>query len=355
MTNGEKDESDGITLQVIFKLMVFILTIVATVVGNTLICVSLIKFRHLRTNTNFILVSLALTDLSMVFIMVLNAATAVREEWIFGETCCRVVASLGLTLSFISIVHLCLLSVDRYIAIQKPFRYPLIITRRRVFAVLLAVWFTVSLALNVPLADYAFRADTYGCSATSYRSSQSTSPYIFFLVGIFVFLPFAVTCFCHAVVLKTAFTQARQLSKVAEHRLRLSSANMDGDPRQEPPVETCSLMREIKSAKTFGLVVGMFLLCYTPFYVAGTYRKIAGPDVVTRNVMQATMWIAFANSFCNPIVYGLRYLPFRKAFKTLCYCGRTGPRGAAYSSSRVNAAGAQVRRKGTLLSPSSVL
>ena len=340
MANGDSDSAVVGTIKVVAQMVVFAVIILAAFVGNSLICVSVARFRHLRTNTNFILLSLALTDLSMVVIMVLNAVTTVTGEWIFGEWWCRAVASAGLTLSFISILHLCCLSVDRYIAIQKPFRYQFIVTRRRVITVLLLIWMSVTVILNIPLADFEFRADTYGCTNPASENGQTFSPYIFFLVGLFVIIPFAIICFANAVVFKTAFTQARQLSRV-ERSLRESSADIcEEEPQQTKSTETHSLKREIKSARTFALVVGLFLLCYTPFYTTGTYRKVAGPGKVPSGVMLATTWIAFANSFCNPIVYGLRYSPFRKAFKTLCCGGKQTrskrQRNYCYSSAQFN-------------------
>ena len=313
MEDARSDASAAGTIKIVAQMVVFTFIILATVFGNSLICVSVTKFHHLRTNTNFILLSLALTDLSMVVIMILNAVTTVTGEWIFGEWWCRAIASAGLTLSFISILHLCCLSVDRYIAIQKPLRYQFIVTRRRVITILFLIWMSVTVILNTPLADFEFRADTYGCTNPASESGRTFSPYIFFMVGLFVIIPFAIICFANAVVFKTAFTQARQLSRV-ERNLRESSADICEEESEETkPIETHSLKREIKSARTFALVVGLFLLCYTPFYTAGTLRRVAGPDKVPSGVMLAATWIAFANSFCNPIVYGLRYSPFRKS------------------------------------------
>ena len=352
MAHSKNSNVEEHSFKVVAQLAVFTFIIISTIVGNSLICVSVVKFRHLRTNTNFILLSLALTDLSMVIIMILNAVTTVTGEWIFGEWICRAVASIGLTLSFISILHLCVLSVDRYIAIQKPFRYQFIVTRKRVITILLLIWLCVVVILNIPLADFEFRADTYGCASPSARGSSRDSPYIFFLVALFVILPFAIICFSNAVVFKTAFMQARQLSRV-ERSLRESSADIceQHKPQQgEKTMHNHSLKREIKSARTFALVVGIFLLCYTPFYTAGTYRKTAGPIKVPRNVMIVTMWIAFANSFCNPIVYGLRYSPFRKAFKKLCSCGRNGLGKGNY---RFKSSSSRRERQDTVLSRSS--
>ena len=334
------------TAKVVAEMVVFIFIILTTAVGNSLVCISVIKFRHLRTNTNFILLSLALTDLSMVIVMTLNATTTVTGKWIWGEFCCRAVASAGLTLSFISILHLCFLSVDRYIAIQKPFRYKFVVTRRRVMTILLLIWLSVAVILNIPLADFDFRADTYGCADPENKNEKPSSPYIFFMVALFVVIPFAIIFFSNAVVFKTAFMHARQLSR-EERRLRESLADIceedDEDPVKSP--ETRSFKREMKSARTFALVVGIFLLCYTPFYTAGTYRRVAGPVKVPSSVMLITMWIGFANSSCNPIVYGLRYTPFREAFKILCSCGRKDNYSFAKSSSS-----GQRERQGTTLS-----
>ena len=317
------------TATIVIEMVIFICIILTTAIGNSLVCISVIKFRHLRTNTNFILLSLAFTDLSMVIIMVLNAATTVTEKWIFGEWGCQAIASIGLSLSFISILHLCFLSVDRYIAIQKPFRYQFIITKRRVRNILLLIWLSVAVLTNIPLADFEFRAYTYGC--TELKSNKPSSPYIFFLVSVFVIIPFAIIFFSNIVVFRTAFRQARQLSR-EERRLRESLADIcdEDETQQEKSPETHSMKREIKSAQTFALVIGLFLCCYTPFYTAGTYRKIAGSVKVPPRVILITMWIAFANSFCNPIVYALRYLPFREAFKTLSSCRRKGNYNCAY-------------------------
>ena len=320
---GEEQTNDSLveTIKIVVQMVVFAFIISATVLGNALICVSVKRFRYLRTHTNFILVSLALTDLSMVVVMILNAITSVTGKWIFGAWCCRAVAATGLTLSFVSILHMCCLSIDRYIAIQKPFRYELIVTKRRVQTILLLIWLSGVVIPNIPLADFESRAASFGCLDPALENSRSFSPYTVFLVGIFVVLPFVIICFSNAVVFKTAFNQARQLSRV-ENSLKQSSADIcePEKPQDEQQIENHnfnSFKREIKSARTFALVVGLFLLCYVPFYSAGTYRKLAGPNKVPSSVMLITTWIAFANSFCNPLVYGLRYSPFRKAFKLL--------------------------------------
>lgn len=355
IAEGEQTKESAVEMiKIVVQMVVFALIISATVIGNSLVCLSVTKFPHLRSNTNFILLSLALTDLIMVVVMTLNAVTTVTGNWIFGEGCCRAVAAAGLSLSFISILHMSCLSIDRYIAIEKPFRYQLIVTKTRVMAILLMIWVSGIVIPNIPLADFEFRAETYGCSNLAFENTRSFSPYLIFLVGIFVIIPFVIICFSNAVVFKTAFYHARQLSKV-EKSLKQTSADICGATwqRQEAEqIENHSLKREIKSAHTFALVVGLFLLCYIPFYSAGTYRKLAGPDKVPPSVILTTMWIAFANSFCNPIVYGLRYSPFRKAFRLFCHTNASSKKRRSYSCKSLNSL--RHERQGTFSSSSAL-
>ena len=322
MADGEQTNESSVEIIIVpVQMTLFALIILATVVGNSLICISVTKYRHLRTNTNFILLSLALTDLTMVVVMILSAVTTVTGEWIFGAWCCQAVASAGLSLSFISILHMSCLSIDRYIAIQKPFSYESIVTRRRVMTVLVLIWASGVIVPNIPFANFEFRAVTYGCSDMKWENTRrSFSPFSIFLVGIFVVIPFAIICFSNAVVFQTAFNHARQLSRV-EKSLEQSSADIcekEEHQQAKQRIENHSLKREIKSAHTFALVVGLFLLCYIPFYSVGTYRGLSRSAKVPSSVVRITTWVAFANSFINPIVYGLRYSPFRKAFKLLC-------------------------------------
>lgn len=318
----EEDSQGTSTISTVLQLTAFVLVILATLTGNCLVCVSVFVFRHLRSNTNLMLVSLAVTDLCMVVIMVLNATTLVSDRWIFGRVGCHGVASVGLTLAFISILHLCLLSVDRYIAIFKPFRYPFIVTRWRISLALPLLWMVPSIVVNLPSANFDFRGEVYNCLEHE-NERRGTSPYILVLVFLFVLVPFSIIAITNAKVFQVAFRHARRLSRL-ERSLRASQTHIDGEDdqaahiRQDKDAEFRSLKREIRSAKTFAVVVGVFLLCYVPFFTAGTYRKYAGSAVVPDVVIVITMWVAFSNSFCNPLVYGLRYAPFRKAFKTLC-------------------------------------
>lgn len=319
-TEGPATAKDGIGV-VAVKSCVILFTITATIVGNTLIYAAIAKFQMLRTPTNIILVSLASTDLAMVLVMLLHAITDLSGYWIFGELWCDIIATLGLVLALVSILHLCVLSIDRYLAIKSPLRYPLIVTKRRVYKCLVFIWIFPTIFLNLPVANYQFRSEVYGCG-TAYRVNSESfkfKPYIFIVVFLFVVVPFGIMLYTHAFVFRIALTHVKRLSTV-ERSLRTREEQAQSNQRRTQPV--MSVKREIKSAKTFALVIGVFLFCYTPFFVTGTYRRVAGPEAVHNLTTFITTWLAFANSFSNPLVYSLRYSPFKKAFRRLCRCDK---------------------------------
>ena len=321
----ESKESPNAAIDFV-KLMFFLLIMLATLIGNSLVCMAVASFRNLRTHTNLVLVSLAATDLFMVFVMALNATTAVTTEWSFGEEWCDIIASAGLTIAFISILHLCFLSVDRFIAIHSPFQYPFLVTKRRVSSILPLLWIFPIVALHLPIADISFRGQVYGCSIRAYTPTHSQMFYTFIMVAVFVAVPFTIMLITHAYVFTVAFRHARRLGLMERSVRAISKDNHSDNSSSRKSIsksiskslEFNNLRREIKSAKTFALIVGAFLLCYLPFFTAGTYRKYSGADSISHNTMLIMTWIAFSNSFCNPLLYGVRYTQFRKAFKRLC-------------------------------------
>ena len=303
-TSKEEDTKDGLLYP---RLVVCVIIMIATIFGNVLVCFAVLIYRNLRTQTNMMLFSLAVSDLLMVISMAFNSTMILHNKWIFSSTMCTVVSSLALTLCFISILHLCLLSIDRYILIKKPFGNQKSMSKRTVIVLMVLIWLVPSVVANLPYADFEFRSSVFGCLKNTSQHHNPSSTFV--LVAIFVIVPFLVLFYVYVYLYKVVFQHARIIVGL--------QPNQNDNGVQNRPKSRLQVQK--KSIITFAFVIGAFLLCYTPFFVLGSYASSKGTGTISNDLISLVTWLAFCNSFCNPVVYGLRYKQFREAFrKILC-------------------------------------
>ena len=122
-------------------LFVLALVIVGTIIGNILVCVAVILVRKLRRPYNYLLVSLAVSDLCVaILVMPLAMVYEFLGEWKLGRTVCDIWVSFDVLSCTASILNLCMISVDRYLAITKPLEYGVKRTPKRMIAYIVFVW-----------------------------------------------------------------------------------------------------------------------------------------------------------------------------------------------------------------------
>ncbi|XP_013419306.1 dopamine receptor 2 isoform X1 [Lingula anatina] len=80
--------------------------------------------------------------------------------------------------------------------------------------------------------------------------------------------------------------------------------------------------RERKAAKTLGIVIGVFIICWLPFFAANLLYGICGTCVLHPDIIFPVFtWLGYINSGMNPIIYALSLKDFRRAFsRILCVC-----------------------------------
>ncbi|XP_011634459.1 5-hydroxytryptamine receptor 2A isoform X2 [Pogonomyrmex barbatus] len=109
--------------------------------GNILVCLAVGLDRRLHNVTNYFLLSLAMADLLVsLFVMPLGAIPGFLGYWPFGVVWCNVYVTCDVLACSASIMHMCFISLGRYLGIRNPLRTRHTSTKRMVGFKIAAVW-----------------------------------------------------------------------------------------------------------------------------------------------------------------------------------------------------------------------
>ncbi|XP_013165484.1 PREDICTED: 5-hydroxytryptamine receptor 2B-like [Papilio xuthus] len=188
-----ENEYDNLEIAVV---IILFLLIVVTVIGNTLIISAVVTTKRLRTVTNCFVTSLAVADLLVgIFVMPPAIAVHITGKWELGWILCDIWISLDILLCTASILSLCAISVDRYLAVTRPLTY----SRRRrskklALTMIFFVWVSAGAITCPPMFGWYEPDHNQGGVC---RYNQNPGYVVFSAMGSF-FLPMAVMVYVYA-------------------------------------------------------------------------------------------------------------------------------------------------------------
>ncbi|KAK6109940.1 7 transmembrane receptor (rhodopsin family) protein [Brugia pahangi] len=152
--------SSYLTAHQIIIAIVLIILIFFVIVGNTLVILSVIIYKRMRTFTNKLLTSLATADLLVgLFVMPLSLLDLLlNHAWPFDMLLCKVWSTSDVLFCTASILNLCVISIDRYLAISKPLKYSRTRNRKTAALLLGSVWLISFIVCTPP---WIFHFDDY--------------------------------------------------------------------------------------------------------------------------------------------------------------------------------------------------
>ncbi|KAL4660441.1 alpha-1A adrenergic receptor-like [Arapaima gigas] len=298
------------------------------VLGNVLVILSVMCHRHLRTATHYFIANLAVADLLLsAAVLPFSVTFEILGRWVFGRPLCSIWAAVDVLCCTASILSLCAISVDRYIGVSYPLRYPAMVTDRRGLLALALLW-ALSAAISAgPLLGWREPApeDESICAI-----NQEPGYAIFSAVGSF-YLPLAIilAMYCRVYVVARRETLGlREGHKAAGSdpegvTLRMHRGNatvLDDETMNSRTHFTLRLLkfsREKKAAKTLGIVVGCFVLCWLPFFLVLPIGSIFPAHRPSDTVFKVTFWLGYFNSCINPIIYPCSSKEFKRAFQNV--------------------------------------
>ncbi|KAJ7337826.1 hypothetical protein OS493_007984 [Desmophyllum pertusum] len=273
----------------IVQILMISVVLIGSIIGNSIICLLLIRFKALRTVPNILIANLAVID-------ILNALTNMpfmimwyicKVPYLKGRRISWFIVSWYVLFMYLTVFNLTVLTMDRFGAIVHGLRYHSWKTISKAKVAVLFVWFVAA-------------AYTYGMFTLGLDIDVGDAPVLVYRVhylkkfGRHFIIPGYLVAFTIMLILGISIWYSVRL-----HSRRLTAF--------------CSMAKQVKSdvktAKTIGVtVVAFFCMGVVPVllhYIArihGTWPHFLA------------FFLTHLNSMANPIIYSLKTRRFRKAF-----------------------------------------
>uniref|UniRef100_A0A182ND21 G-protein coupled receptors family 1 profile domain-containing protein n=1 Tax=Anopheles dirus TaxID=7168 RepID=A0A182ND21_9DIPT len=333
-----------VTVSTIVISIILLAVIVGTVIGNVLVCVAVCLVRKLRRPYNYLLVSLAISDLCVaLLVMPMALLYEVLEEWRFGEVFCDIWVAFDVISCTASILNLCAISVDRYWAITKPLEYGVKRTPRRMIACIVLVWLAAACISLPPLLILGNEHEINGQPACSvcqnfFYQIYATLGSFYIPLAVMLFVYFQIFRAARRIVMEEKRAQRRLESAingatqaVAQEKKKKPAAAVVAPPAGEKGIAKVKvpasspqnkrlrfqLAKERKASTTLGIIMSAFTICWLPFFILALVRPFMKDD--HRTLSSFFLWLGYANSLLNPIIYATLNRDFRKPFQEILY------------------------------------
>ncbi|XP_064638972.1 5-hydroxytryptamine receptor 2A-like [Lineus longissimus] len=109
---------------------------------------------------------------------------------------------------------------------------------------------------------------------------------------------------------------------VQKHSMKIKAATMmlqrrDAIERRE---RENAVKTEQKAAKVLGIMFGLFVICWAPFFIVNITMPLCSSCVFNGQLLTAFLWFGYISSTINPIIYTVFNRNFRLAFIGLLLC-----------------------------------
>ncbi|NP_001076373.1 trace amine-associated receptor 1b [Danio rerio] len=290
-------------------LIAIMLIISMTFIGNLLVIISIGHFRQLHTPTNQLILSLALCDFLIgLFVMPLSAVRSMQGCWYFGEFLCKLHTCIDITLSTSSIFHLVSVSAERFCAVCGPLRYRSCFGLSTVLLMISISWLIPGifayvmtfLEINIHGGKDFYDAHVRcvgGCHVFfSHGPAVFTSVFSFYIPGF---------------IIVVIYSRIYMVARNQERSIRLQLNQL----RRVYPSRDVQLQTR-KATVTIAIVVGAFLVCWTPFFLCNILNPFIG-YATPPMLIDVLMWFGYANSTLNPFIYAFMHSWCRKAVRII--------------------------------------
>lgn len=329
------------------------IVMLATIIGNSLVIFCVCYYPRLRGRTNYLIVSLAVADwlVGTLSLPLRLAQTVNHDEWPFDNYGCQFWILVDMLCSAASILSLMGISFDRLIAVVDPLKYEKRMRPSHVYLMIGITWSFAIICAGLSMANWTEGSVILSTPQCAIISKE----YITFVSIAAFFVPLAIVLVNYGIIFRIAMRHAHRLQKetrsLATNYCADVSTTTDTNPdtraeksrksflkrpifsfRKDPRKSvqrsaTFSLVKQLKATKTLAVVIGVFCVCWFPFFVIFlTFQYCSNVCFLPPRMSESTRNIVITifvnilpvvNSAANPIIYSCFNSEFRKAFKRI--------------------------------------
>ncbi|KAK7096129.1 dopamine receptor 1-like [Littorina saxatilis] len=276
--------------------------VIASILGNLLVCLAVCTDKRLWKKSYLFIVSLAVADLLVACLVMSFAVYSELHEhhWPFGADFCRIWISLDIMCCTTSVLHLCLIALDRFVQLRDPLLYFLWMTTPKVVGMILTVWIVSALI--------AFLPTSFGWHEPFEKHNvvSETGMCLFEVNKVYAVTSSAVSFFIPCIVMVVIYAKVFGFARY--HVLSMRRTN---------PVSVFNKKHAtFKAAVTLGVMNGAFLVCWLPFFVLNVTAPFCR-TCVPSTVFHVLIWLGYFNSCLNPIIYSMFNTEFRLALRNI--------------------------------------
>ncbi|XP_067852684.1 neuropeptide Y receptor type 2-like [Heptranchias perlo] len=289
----------------------YALIILLGLVGNSLVIYMIVKYKTMRTVTNFFIGNLALADLMVdTLCLPFTLVYTLMDEWKLGAVLCHLVPYAQALSVHVSTLTLTVIALDRHRCIV--FHLDSRISKKFSFIIISMTWF-LSAVLAGPLAIFReyklidlqpINVKFVVCSE-KWPSGNARDGTIY-SISMFILqyaLPLGVISYAYVTI----------WIKLKNHI--------------SPCARSDSHYRRRKTTKMLVMVVVVFAVCWLPFHI---FQLVSDLDKrffkFTEYKLLYTIFhvVAMCSTFANPLLYGWMNKNYRNGFILFFRCGHKG-------------------------------
>ncbi|XP_029155607.1 cholecystokinin receptor-like isoform X1 [Nylanderia fulva] len=215
-----------------------------SIVGNSLVLITLARNKRMRTVTNVYLLNLAVSDLLLgVFCMPFTLLGQILKNFVFGLTMCKLIPYFQAVSVSVGVWTLVAISLERYFAICRPLKSRRWQTQFHAYKMIAVVW-TLSLTWNAPILIVSRLKDLRGgrrkCRE-EWPNVGTERAYNLFLDGTLLLIPLLLMSLAYSLIaiklwrglkleIRQSSTCTRRLERTASNAtVRGSTYNNNND------------------------------------------------------------------------------------------------------------------------------